>query len=187
MQLFFALIQIHAICLIVCAFTLRWNLPKSVLRVKERNSRRIDGSVSRRRNRMEFISIHHAFSRIYAGLMFLFIVTTLAGLLTAGMELRLPRFGVDAEPTRISATPNPPRDSSPEKSQWPVIAVYLVSTLMIAPQFIFTLYRRAISRYLSHAQARFKGYCLAEWQEMKETESEEELDLPLGSQQQPTI
>ncbi len=170
MGLFLTLFQVQMIGLIICGLVLRRQFPKSVHAVLEKNSLRIDGTFSRRRRDIEFVSIRHAFAQVYRGLFLLFLATGLCGLLTAGLEVRPPNFDADFDAAYYAKTSEPTTASSDHKYPFPLVLVYFVSTFMVLPQLMWGLYRRAIKRYESHATVRFRQYCNSDWMEMKESE-----------------
>lgn len=170
MGLFLILAQLQAAAFIVCAIILRLNLPRSVLAVVDKNSKRLDGSRSRRRKRIEMAALRHSMRRVHVGLLFLFLATTMIGLMTANLELRTPRLDADA------SSPGLPTNhwQSTRETPWPVILLYVVSSFMVAPQMISGLYRSAIRRYQNESNVRFNQYWRDDWMNMKITESEQE-------------
>ncbi len=155
MTLFAILILIQLIAVVLCAMVLRLNLPETVQRVIRKNSKRLDGTVSKRRKTIEFASLDHAFFRVYVGLAIVFAMTTMAGLIVAGISIPLPDFntinGVVNEPLEVSESPF-------DKMQWPLVAVYLISTLLIAPILIKSVYQSAIQHFYTRANLRFMDY-----------------------------
>jgi hypothetical protein len=155
MTLFSILTLIQLIGAIVCAVVLRTNLPETVHRVVRKNSRRLDGTKSKRRRIIEHASLDRAFLRVYVGLAIVFAMTTAAGLTVAGISLPLPDMnGVDGianGPLEVSERPF-------EDMQWPLVSVYFFSSFLFAPILIKNIYDSAIRHYYTRANLRFMDY-----------------------------
>ena len=155
MTLFAILILIQMIGLFFCALVLRSNLPETVRRVIRKNSKRSDGSVSRRRKMVEFASLDRSFIRVYVGLVIVFAMTTFAGLIVAGISIPLPNMdaveGVNNEPLELSGSPF-------DNMRWPLVSVYLISSFLIAPILIANLYQSAVQHFYTQANLRFMDY-----------------------------
>ena len=92
------------------------------------------------------------------GLIFVFLVTTLAALVAAKFEVPLPNLsgwlGNENQPMFLEPTSDMPFPSM----HWPIITVYAVGTFVLAPIIILHLYRSALNRFRMRANARFLDY-----------------------------
>lgn len=158
MSLFAILLVMHGIGLIVCGLALRYNLPPAIHCAIRKNSKRWDGSFSRRRNQIEQASLNHAFRRLFGGLAFIFVVTFLAGFVTKGARIPIPNIGADSGIIDEQLLADPPNETQFRDLQWPVALVYLISSVFFAPPLISQLYQSALNHYFARANLRFMDY-----------------------------
>ena len=158
MDLFWILMPVQLLALITVRWMLRRSFPQSIIEIFRKNSTRSDGSFSQGRYQKERESIGWWLKRVDGGLVFVFLLTTLAALVTAEFKVPLPNlsawWGYADQPMFLEPTSELP---FPEM-RWPMVLVYVFCTFLLAPLVILFLYQSALNRYRERAKARFLDY-----------------------------
>lgn len=158
MDLFWILLPVQLLALISVRLVLRRNFPQSVVDIFSKNSTRSDGSFSQGRYQKERESFNWWLKRVDGGLVFVFLLTTVAALAAAEFKFPLPNltgwFSYENQPMFLEPTSEMPFPSM----RWPVVAVYAIGSFVCAPMIILYLYRSALNKYRARANARFLDY-----------------------------
>ncbi len=158
MSLFWILLLVQLLGLLAVGIMLRRNLPESIVAIVAKNSTRSDGSFSTGRYQVEQESLDRWLAYVYGGLVFVFLATAMAALITVDFEVSLPNvWGLlwEDEPAFFV---EPSSELPFPKMPWPLVAVYAICSFFLAPILISALYYQALKNYRMRANARFLDY-----------------------------
>jgi hypothetical protein len=171
MDLFWILLLVQLLGLIAVGIMLRRNLPASIDTIINKNSTRSDGSFSKGRFQQEKESINRWLKCVDGGLVFVFLATTFSAMITADFEVPLLNVGGllwEKDPTVFI---EPSSEMPFPEMQWPLVAVYAVSSFLLAPTVILPLYYKSLQNYRARANARFLDYYRQGFEQAREPPS----------------
>lgn len=168
MILLFMFMQIQVLALFVVAVVLAGNLNRTVAPIRQNNSTRMDGTHSDRRELIELQSIQHSCNSIFLGMVTIFLLTSIVGLVATGICYFV--VGLDLEPIEVAEnrvgiekTIDLAMVSFLNYWQWPLVICHGLLSFFVFPPYVTYLYRKALERYRTRANARFQQYYQQEW------------------------